>query len=134
MLEAPFEVVLAGDPRGNAVRKRRGARAVQPDVLFVSNSRLALLDGKRLNGAPDLVVEIFHHSTALYDTEEKRTLYALHGVREYWQVDLDRKQVVVLSLTEAGYEETCRAGEGDRARSTVLTGFEVDWFEVFRQN
>lgn len=119
---APFDVVLAFDG------------VVQPDLLYISKERASILNGKRAVGAPELVVEIFHHAGALKDTEVKRQLYARHGVNEYWQVDLDRKSIRVFELTETGYEEHCKAIEGETASSKVLPGFLAPWSEVFRQD
>lgn len=118
---APFDVVLAVDA------------IAQPDVLYISNARRSILSEKRVNGAPDLVVEIFHHASALRDTEVKRQLYARYGVSEYWQIDLDLKRILVLELTDAGYEEYSRAeatGKG-AARSRLLPDFTVDWTDLF---
>lgn len=45
-------------------------------------------------GDVDLVVEISDTSLA-FDLGEKAATYARHGVREYWVVDLNRREVVV---------------------------------------
>jgi len=60
---------------------------VQPDLLFVSNERRAIIGEKQVLGAPDLVVEILSPTTAHRDRGIKLDLYARHGVRQYWIVD-----------------------------------------------
>ncbi len=60
---------------------------VQPDLLFVSNERRAIIGEKQVLGAPDLVVEILSPSTAHRDRGIKLDLYARHGVAQYWIVD-----------------------------------------------
>ena len=60
---------------------------VQPDLLFVSNERRAIIGEKQVLGAPDLVVEILSPSTAHRDRGIKLDLYARHRVRQYWIVD-----------------------------------------------
>ena len=60
---------------------------VQPDLLFVSRERRAIIGEKQVTGAPDLVVEILSPSTAHRDRGIKLDLYARHGVREYWIAD-----------------------------------------------
>jgi Uma2 family endonuclease len=40
---------------------------LEPDLLFISQARSALLTEKNLQGAPDLVVEILSPSTASRD-------------------------------------------------------------------
>ena len=60
---------------------------VQPDLLFVSNKRRAIIGEKQILGAPDLVVEILSPSTAHRDRGIKLDLYARNGVRQYWIAD-----------------------------------------------
>ena len=60
---------------------------VQPDLLFVSSERRAIIGEKQVLGAPDLVVEILSPTTAHRDRGIKLDLYARHGVRQYWIVD-----------------------------------------------
>ncbi len=60
---------------------------VQPDLLFVSGERRAIIGEKQILGTPDLVVEILSPSTAHRDRGIKLDLYARNGVRQYWIVD-----------------------------------------------
>ena len=60
---------------------------VQPDLLFVSDERRAIILERQVLGAPDLVVEILSPSTAHRDRGIKLDLYARRGVRQYWIVD-----------------------------------------------
>jgi Uma2 family endonuclease len=73
---------------------------VQPDLVYVSGPRLAIVRD-RLEGAPDLVVEVLSPSTATYDRTDKQRLYAFSGVKEYWLVDHERRQIEFL-IYEAG--------------------------------
>ena len=57
---------------------------VQPDILFISKDRLNIIGDKNLQGAPDLVIEILSESNAYRDLIQKKKLYAMHGVKEYW--------------------------------------------------
>jgi Uma2 family endonuclease len=59
----------------------------QPDILFISNERLHLIEKNGLHGAPDLVIEILSPGTAKYDLEEKKDVYERFGVKEYWIVE-----------------------------------------------
>ncbi len=60
---------------------------VQPDLLFISHARRAIIGEKQVTGAPDLIVEILSPSTAHRDRGIKLDLYARCGVRQYWIVD-----------------------------------------------
>jgi len=61
--------------------------AREPDVFFLSESRLTSLDEQRFTGAPDLVVEVVSPGSVREDRVRKFTEYELAGVREYWLVD-----------------------------------------------
>ncbi|MBL8130729.1 MAG: Uma2 family endonuclease [Anaerolineae bacterium] len=62
---------------------------VQPDLLWIApeGSRCIPDAGKRLRGAPDLVIEVVSPGSVFHDRRTKFRLYEQHGVREYWLVD-----------------------------------------------
>ena len=49
-----------------------------------------------------MVIEITSPATAERDRHYKKTLYARHGVKEYWIVDPEAKTVEVFALGEKG--------------------------------
>ena len=49
----------------------------------------------------DLVVEVSDSSLA-FDTNQKRLLYARAGIREYWVVDVNGRQLLVYRDPQAG--------------------------------
>ncbi|MBK8021673.1 MAG: Uma2 family endonuclease [Chloroflexi bacterium] len=65
------------------------SNVVQPDALWIApeGSRCIPDAGKRLRGAPDLVVEVLSPGRILHDRRTKLRLYEAHGVREYWLID-----------------------------------------------
>jgi Uma2 family endonuclease len=116
---APVDVVL----------DRERALIVQPDVLFVSNARLAMIRDQ-VWGAPDLVAEILSHSTRVRDRGEKLAWYRQYGVREYWLVDLYDDSVTVVDFS--GPSPVMRRAKGvESIRSTVLPDLELSAFGVF---
>jgi Uma2 family endonuclease len=88
VFHAPLDVVLADHS------------VVQPDLIYFSAARLPILS-KRIEVAPDLVVEVLSSSTGRFDRTKKRNLYAFSGVKEYWLVDQERRQIEFL-INEAG--------------------------------
>jgi Uma2 family endonuclease len=44
----------------------------QPDICFISNERLPLIEKDGLHGAPDLIIEVLSAGTANYDLTEKK--------------------------------------------------------------
>jgi len=120
--DAPLDVVLGqGDTR----------EVVQPDIFFISKEREKIIAEEEIRGAPDLVVEIISPGTAERDRGYKKTLYARHGVKEYWIVDPKGKTVEVYTLGEKGFELVRAYEAGEALKSPLLEGLEVDLNEVF---
>ncbi len=116
---APFDVVLSDTD------------VVQPDLLFVSNERSHVITDENIQGAPDLVIEILSPSSANRDQTFKRSLYAKHGVKEYWLVDTDAETVTVLLWNAHRYGVVGVCREGKVLRSPTLTEFEIKPDEIF---
>ena len=100
-----------------------------PDILFVSKERLDVLGEKALKGAPDLVVEIVSPGETKAEILQRQADYESIGVREFWIVDLPRREFRALSFNEeTGRLEEVEIEEGV-FESKVLKGFKlkVDW-------
>ncbi len=82
---------------------------VQPDLLYLDPSRLALLSNRGIEGPPTLVVEILSPSTTEIDRSTKRQLYAKYGVLYYWIVDPEARVVEAYVLSEGAYQLSARA-------------------------
>ena len=116
---APFDVALSEHD------------VVQPDILFVSNQRAAIITEANIQGAPDLVVEVLSPGTAGHDRGYKLDLYSRHGVREYWLVDPDAETVEVLTAGESGLTLHATYRRRQTLASPLLPGLAVDLEEVF---
>lgn len=103
----------------------------QPDLIFLSHARLDLVQEGRVRGAPDLVIEIFSPSTEQRDRTTKRTLYARHGVQEYWLVDPEAETIEVLALGDDGFNETRLYERSEALQSPTFPGLEIDLDEIF---
>lgn len=66
---------------------------LQPDVLVVCDPKK--ITDKRVEGAPDLAIEVVSSSNPGHDYIRKLDLYMKAGVREYWIVDPTEKRIVV---------------------------------------
>lgn len=121
VLEAPMDVELDED------------NVFQPDILFISNERLDIIkDGRKIKGAPDLVIEILS-SNKKYDQEEKKYVYEQHDVLEFWLVDVKKKQVEVYENVRKAFVLLQKACPGDIICSKILPGFEIATDYVFRE-
>ena len=76
---------------------------VMPDLKIVCD-RSKIYKGK-INGAPDLIIEVLSLRTKTRDATEKKDLYEKHGVREYWIVDPSKKTVTVYLLKDGRFVE-----------------------------
>ena len=104
---------------------------VKPDLLFISREREHIITYANVQGAPDLVVEILSPSTSRRDWNEKRELYAKHGVKEYIVMDPSNKIVWRMVLKDGTLEIENTYYEGDTIESSVLEGFIVAVNDIF---
>ena len=103
----------------------------QPDVMFVSSGRSAILVAEGIRGAPDLCVEVLSRSTAAQDRGPKRTLYARHGVVEYWIVDPDANTAEIYRLQENAEAPLLKLSSGETLATLLLPEFSLNLRHVF---
>lgn len=106
---------------------------VQPDIVFVSSARKAIIGKEYVEGVPDLVVEILSPSNWMYDRHEKFDLYQSAGVPEYWIVDYRAKTVEIVVLEQGEFTLIGKWGAGETASSRVLSGFQVAVADILRE-
>ena len=116
---SPFDVVLSDTD------------VVQPDLLFVSNSRESIVTAENVRGAPDLVVDILSPATSERDRTIKLDLYAQHGVREYWIVDPDDRKITVFLRGESRFEVVGICEVEESLHSPTLAEFSIALREIF---
>jgi Uma2 family endonuclease len=114
---APFDVVLSAHD------------VLQPDLLFLTREREALLTTANLQGAPNLVIEILSPSTRKLDETLKMKRYDRFGVDEYWLVDPHAEAVVVYRRASS----LERMETPDPLTSPLLPGFALDVRDVFAE-
>ncbi|MBR2188253.1 MAG: Uma2 family endonuclease [Eubacterium sp.] len=85
VFQAPLDVQLDCDNR----------TMVQPDLLVICNRDEHLEGHRTVWGAPDFVVEVLSKSSRLHDRVRKYRKYQQAGVREYWIIDPEKKEVLV---------------------------------------
>ena len=101
--------------------------SVIPDVVWISNERLEQLldDSGHLTGAPELVVEVLSRSESdrKRDRQTKLKLYSVQGVREYWIVDYQQKQIEIYRRNSGLLEKALTLLESDLLTSPLLPEF-----------
>jgi Uma2 family endonuclease len=103
----------------------------QPDLLYLAQERLSRIGEQRIEGAPDLVIEILSPATAYYDLKVKAHVYAETGVREYWVVDPVEKSIEVYENGGGHFDLIMRADGAGAVASNLLDGFTVALADVF---
>jgi Uma2 family endonuclease len=119
---APFDVVLTPYD------------VVEPDLLFVSAGRAAILTDANVQGPPDLVVEVLSPSGRRQDEVLKRDLYDRGGVVEYWLVDPEAETVKVFRRGDEGRlgrPELLGSREGDSLSTPLIAGLLAPLADVF---
>jgi Uma2 family endonuclease len=109
-----------------------GRHHIEPDIVLVRSDNADRLTRLGVDGPPDLIVEISSPSTRGHDLVRKRGFYEREGVPEYWFVDLDDDEVVVLRLQGEHYGLPIVARAGDRLASPLLPGLELDVERLLR--
>jgi Uma2 family endonuclease len=104
---------------------------VQPDLLFISTSRLAILTEANVQGAPDLIIEVLSPATSKRDLGVKLQLYARFKVPHYWAADTDQRSVRRFELRGETYVELPALHPGDVLSSPLFPGLEVDVESLF---
>ena len=119
MLIAPLDVRLGADT------------ALQPDMLYVANAHVAIIQEDYVHGAPDLVVEILSPSTAAHDRATKLHLYAEAGVGEMWFIDPQAKTVEILKLQGNKYLVEAALAGRQALTSASFPGWELPLPDLF---
>ncbi|MFN3533169.1 MAG: Uma2 family endonuclease [Candidatus Brocadia sp.] len=104
---------------------------VQPDILFILKDRLNIIGEKNIQGAPDLVVEIVSENSGYRDLVVKKKLYARFGVKEYWIVIPESKEIEVYILKDSSYQLYVACGSEGILESHLLKGLKIVLEEIF---
>ena len=120
VLYSPVDVIVRRDP----------LRVRQPNLLFVSNERADII-GERIEGGPDMVVEIISPSNTRAEIESRLADYASLNVRECWLVYPQLHAVEVLRLEGGEWRRAYIRGAGERVESAVLPELELDIADFF---
>jgi len=104
----------------------------QPDLIWVAENSRCVIGENRLEGPPDLIVEILSPGTAKVDRREKFQLYERFGVGEYWLVEPLGQYVEVYRWADGHFVKQGIYGEGDSFISVALGGKTVALSGIFQ--
>ena len=109
---SPLDVIL--DPVRHLI--------VQPDLFFVSTARSHIVSD-RVQGAPDLVVEVLSPRPRIGTLDERLRWFAQYGVRECWLLHQLEREMEVLAFRDGAVSGRHSFGPGSPLQSDVLPEF-----------
>jgi Uma2 family endonuclease len=104
---------------------------VQPDILFIRQERLSIIGEKKVDAAPDLVVEVLSPSTFYKDLRKKMAAYSQFGVQEYWIVDPEKQSIEVHTQGSKGLQLALSLSLEETLESALLPGFQLRVKSIF---
>ena len=104
---------------------------LQPDILFVSRERIPGVVKERIEGAPDLVVEVLSPRTVEKDRRRKRAVYSQFGVREYWIVDPEAQTIELYTREGGKLRPTRMFSSGEAVESLLFPALGLPVASVF---
>jgi Uma2 family endonuclease len=105
---------------------------VQPDILYIKEERVSeIVTETRIEGAPDIIVEILSPSTAIYDLRQKKDIYEKYGVKEYIVIDPVSRNADLYALQDNAYYLHQKVSENEQLASLILPGCSLDLSKIF---
>lgn len=120
-LTSPFDVTLI---------KRSGKSVVQPDIVVICDTEKIDKRGK-YKGVPALVVEVLSPSSKFHDMVRKMALYTQTGIKEFWTVDTDKKELIIYNFKNKDVSGVSVFKGKDVVKSNVFEGLKISLEEVF---
>ncbi len=118
---APFDVTL--------IKNKNNICVVQPDILVICDKENINEKGK-YKGTPTVVVEILSKSSRGKDMITKLNLYMETGVKEFWLVDTEKKQIMLYSFENCQLEQLTTFDEGF-IKSAFFEGLSLNLSDIF---
>jgi Uma2 family endonuclease len=104
---------------------------VQPDVIFIRNESMHIVKNQRIEGTPELLVEILSPSTGKHDRIRKKALYEAFRVQEYWIIDPVHYTIEQYVLVDGLLHLRAIFGEDNHINSDLLTCVHIDVGSLF---
>ena len=118
---ATFDVVLINENENENDSKN----IVQPDISVICDKNK--LNDKGCFGSPDMIVKIVSKFNPGNDYVKKLYLYEKYKVKEYWIVNPMKKNILVYTLTESGYNQPDLYTFNDKIKVNIFNNLEIDF-------
>ena len=107
---------------------RNDAMVCFPDVAMVTDRAKITAGG--INGAPDLIIELMDSETRSNNLGTRPDALKNAGVKEYWMIDIDAKNIMVYDFEEQALP-TMYGFSGRVPVSTAGDGCEVNFAQLY---
>lgn len=121
---APYDIELRRTPEQINI--------VQPDIMVICDLEENLDDNDYYKGVPTLIVEVLSKGTRRKDLIKKLDLYMSCGVKEYWIVNPDNKEITVYLFDEQNIQEFTTYKQNEMAQSYLFEKLKIDVQRIFR--
>ena len=105
---------------------------IQPDLAVVLNERRNIITDAKLDGAPNMLVEVVSPSSTSFDRTTKKLAYQRAAVPEYWIVDPMQKTIEQFALAADQYQ--LQQHDGNKIALSILNDVEILvgelWFDI----
>jgi Uma2 family endonuclease len=108
----------------------------QPDLLFITKERINIIGENKIEGSPDLVVEILSPSNDVNDAERrpmsyKKHIYEITGVKEYWLVNIEKQTLTLYKQVANELRWQTDNQKNEVLKSEIIQGFELELSKIF---
>jgi prevent-host-death family protein len=120
---APFDITLNNHKKNPDV--------VQPDLSVICDLNEYMNENGYYMGTPSLVLEILSETTKRKDMVTKLNLYMCSGVKEYWIVNCENKEISIFRFEDENIIENKTFLAGMVCKSFIFSGLQVDMDGLF---
>jgi Uma2 family endonuclease len=103
----------------------------QPDLLFISKERQSIIGENKIEGIPDLVVEILSPSNDSREMSYKKHIYESTGVKEYWLIDVEKQTLNQYEQIENELRWQRTIQKNEVLKTKIIKDFTLDLGKIF---
>ncbi|MDZ7935503.1 MAG: Uma2 family endonuclease [Emticicia sp.] len=103
----------------------------QPDLLFISKERLNIIGENKIEGSPDMVVEILSPSNNDTEMSYKKHIYEVSGVKEYWLINVEKQTLKLYKQVDNELRWQRDIQKNEVLKSEIIQGFELELSKIF---
>lgn len=116
----------------DVVLDRRADLVLTPDITFIVEGRESIVR-ERIWGPPDMVLDVTSPLTHSGQLEARVAWFSGAGVQEFWLVQPDRRELVILDLAHGGVRRRTLLGDRAPMNSALLPEFNKTLRQMLRR-